>query len=201
MRDGFHDGELAVQDRAGVRAQAARLGQGMLAAPNLSAGMSGFLADREFAVLTARGEDGLWTSPIHAAPGFLEATDRTLRVHATPMGPALNIADGEPVGLLAIDFAGRRRVRVNGTVIAVAADGFDVAVDQAFGNCPRYIEQRRLVHAEPPVGTRCAVERVERRSGRADHPLGHLLSGNGASAARRRRLAPRWAAGLRSRRR
>jgi predicted pyridoxine 5'-phosphate oxidase superfamily flavin-nucleotide-binding protein len=70
------------------------------------------------------------------------------------MGPALNIADGEPVGLLAIDFAGRRRVRVNGTVIAVAADGFDVAVDQAFGNCPRYIEQRRLVHAEPPVDAR-----------------------------------------------
>lgn len=32
-QNGFHEGELAVQERAGVMAQAARLGRGMLAAP------------------------------------------------------------------------------------------------------------------------------------------------------------------------
>jgi hypothetical protein len=34
--EGFHEGELAVQSRAGVRAQAARLGGTMLAVPDLN---------------------------------------------------------------------------------------------------------------------------------------------------------------------
>jgi hypothetical protein len=80
---GFHDGELAVQDRAGVRAQAARLGSAMLATPDLNGGMGAFLADRDFAVLTARDSGGrLWTSPLFSSPGFLEAHDRELRIHA-----------------------------------------------------------------------------------------------------------------------
>jgi hypothetical protein len=47
--EGFHEGELAVQTRAGVRAQAARLGGAMLAVPDLNGGISGFLAERHFA--------------------------------------------------------------------------------------------------------------------------------------------------------
>ena len=59
----------------------------MLATPDLNGGMSAFLAARDFAVLTARDADGrLWTSPIFSSPGFLEARDRELRVHAVP-GP------------------------------------------------------------------------------------------------------------------
>jgi uncharacterized protein len=151
VQTGFHDGELAVQDRAGVRAQAARLGGGMLATPNLNGGMRSFLADRDFAVLTARGGDGrLWTSPIFAKPGFLDAHDRELRVDAvpTPGSPLHDLADGQPVGMLAIEFATRRRVRVNGTLTRVDPDGLVVSVDQAFGNCPKYIQPRRLEHTE-----------------------------------------------------
>ena len=74
--EGFHEGELAVQSRAGVRAQAARLGGTMLAVPDLNGGISGFLAERDFAVLTARDADGrLWTSALIASAGFLEARE------------------------------------------------------------------------------------------------------------------------------
>jgi len=55
---GFHEGELAVQRRAGVAAQAERLGTAMLATPDLNGGISRFLADRDFAVITARDADG-----------------------------------------------------------------------------------------------------------------------------------------------
>jgi predicted pyridoxine 5'-phosphate oxidase superfamily flavin-nucleotide-binding protein len=147
---GFHDGELAVQERAGVRAQAARLGPAMLAAPDLTGGLAHFLADRDFAVLTARDGDGrLWTSPLFAAPGFLDPHDGMLEVHAVPVDgdPLHHIDVGQPVGMLAIEFATRRRVRVNGTVAAADANGLVVSVDQAYGNCPRYIQARHLTHA------------------------------------------------------
>ena len=149
--EGFHEAELAVQTRAGVRAQAARLGGTMLAVPDLNGGISGFLAEREFAVLTARDADGrLWISPLIASAGFLEARDRGLTIHAAPAcGDALNgLAEGQAVGLLAIEFATRRRVRVNGTLTDTGTDELQIVVDQAFGNCPKYIQQRRLVHTE-----------------------------------------------------
>ena len=119
---GFHDGELAVQDRAGVRAQAARLGGAMLATPDLNGGMGSFLAARDFAVLTARDADGrLWTSPLFSTPGFLQARDRELRVRALPSpgDPLAGLVADQPVGLLAIEFSTRRRVRVNGILTDV----------------------------------------------------------------------------------
>lgn len=143
---GFHEGELAVQERAGVRAQAARLGDAMLATPDLDGGMGRFLAHRAFAVLTARDADGrLWTSPLFSSPGFLEAHGRELRVHAAPGpgDPLEGLAAGQPVGLLAIEFATRRRVRVNGTLVESDA-GLVISVDQAYGNCPKYIHPRQV---------------------------------------------------------
>jgi predicted pyridoxine 5'-phosphate oxidase superfamily flavin-nucleotide-binding protein len=148
---GFHDGELAVQRRAGVAALAARLGSTMLAIPDLSGGIGDFLADRDFAAITARGADGrLWTSPLVAPAGFLEARDRVLTIHTAPDrdDPLADLAVGQVAGLLAIEFATRRRVRVNGTVTHVGADVIQLAVEQAFGNCPKYIQQRHLEPAE-----------------------------------------------------
>jgi uncharacterized protein len=71
---GFHSGELSVQRQAGLEFEAARL-EGMLAPAHLSHGAEGFLAQREFAALTARDADGtLWTSPLLGPAGFLEGS-------------------------------------------------------------------------------------------------------------------------------
>jgi len=154
---GFHEGELAVQGRAGVRAQAARLGGAMLGTPDLNGGVSTFLTHRDFAVLTARDSEGrLWTSPLFSSPGFLEAHDRELRVHAVPTlgDPLHDLAPGQPVGMLAIEFATRRRVRVNGTLTHVGDADLLLTVDQAYGNCPKYIQPRHLEHvgdSAPPT--------------------------------------------------
>jgi len=151
---GFHDGEIAVQDRAGVRAQAARLGAAMLDTPDLNGGMSAFLAGRDFAVVTARDADGrLWTSPLYSSPGFLQAHDQELRVHAVPApeDPLRGLAADQPVGMLAIEFATRRRVRVNGTLTQVGDDDLVISVDQAYGNCPKYIHPRHLERVDSPA--------------------------------------------------
>ncbi|MEV0992470.1 pyridoxamine 5'-phosphate oxidase family protein [Streptomyces sp. NPDC049949] len=150
---GFHPGELAVQQRAGVRAEAARL-SGMLRPPDLRGGAAGFLAERTLAAITARDDSGrLWISPLTGPPGVLDViAASTLRVRTAPAAadPLHGLPPGQPVGLLAIDFAARRRFRVNGTLTAADEDGLMLQVDQAYGNCPQYI-QRRHVRPGPAV--------------------------------------------------
>jgi predicted pyridoxine 5'-phosphate oxidase superfamily flavin-nucleotide-binding protein len=148
---GFHSGELAVQQRAGVRVQAARLAP-MVSRGELRPGLAAFLSDTTFAALTARDRTGrLWTSPLLGPPGLLRAaSSTTLRIDTTlpAADPLHGLPDGQPVGLIAIDFTTRRRVRINGILTSGGASGLAVDVEQAYGNCPQYIQQRRL-HIDP----------------------------------------------------
>jgi predicted pyridoxine 5'-phosphate oxidase superfamily flavin-nucleotide-binding protein len=152
---GFHEGELAMQRRAGVTAEAARLA-GMLAEPDLDGGGQRFLAARSFAVITGADSAGrLWTAPLIGQPGFLEGRGRTLDIRSSPRAgdPLYGLAPGQPVGMLAIEFATRRRMRINGTLVASVPGRMTVAVDQAFGNCPQYIQQRLITPTGPvPAG-------------------------------------------------
>lgn len=148
---GFHEGELAVQRRAGVADQAARL-SGMLAPGGIGGGFARFLAGRTFAALAARdGAGRLWVSPLSGPAGFLDATGpTTLVVRAVPGAgdPLQGLPAGQPAGLIVIEFAARRRVRVNGTIAAVGPGELTIDVDQAYGNCPQYIQPRLLVPAQ-----------------------------------------------------
>jgi hypothetical protein len=58
--------------------------------------------------------------------------------------PLHGLPPGQQVGMIAIEFAGGRRVRVNGTLTDAGEGRLMVDVEQAFGNCPRYIQQRVL---------------------------------------------------------
>jgi len=85
-------------------------------------------------------------SLLAGAPGFMHARDaRTLAIdapaHASdPLSRALRV--GASIGLLGLEPHTRRRNRVNGVVSALDAHGFEVAVQQSFGNCPKYIQAR-----------------------------------------------------------
>ncbi|HTK63056.1 MAG TPA: pyridoxamine 5'-phosphate oxidase family protein [Pseudonocardia sp.] len=142
----FHEGELLVQRRAGVQADAEKL-SGMLGPASLDGGIGRFLAAQSFAAMTARDRDGrLWTSPLVGAPGFLEGQGRRLRIHAgfADADPLHGVSVGRSVGLIAVDFDRRRRARINGTLVVAGPDGFEVDADQTYGNCPQYISQRHL---------------------------------------------------------
>ncbi len=148
-RTGFHAGELTVQRRAGVAAQAARLA-GMVGEPNLDGGARRFLGERTLAVLSARDQDGLlWSSPLLGPAGFLRSHGRTLEVHNAPGAgdPLASLPAGQPVGWLAIDFATRRRMRVNGFLVGADDGRLEISVDQAYVNCPKYIHQRHIALA------------------------------------------------------
>ncbi|MGA8249511.1 MAG: pyridoxamine 5'-phosphate oxidase family protein [Mycobacterium sp.] len=143
---GFHEGELATQRRAGVEADAKRL-EKMLDSAHLSAGAARFLALQTFTAVTGRDRNGvLWISALAAPAGFLQGDDNVLRVSTVPRegDPLHRMPIGQQIGLVAIDFAARRRMRLNGTLVGGDNAGLTVQIDQAYGNCPQYIHRREL---------------------------------------------------------
>ncbi|EGX55672.1 pyridoxamine 5'-phosphate oxidase-related FMN-binding protein [Streptomyces zinciresistens K42] len=147
--EGFHEGERLVQRRAGVVQAADRL-EGMLRPPRLTPALGGHLAERTFAVVTARdGEGTLWVSPLAAEPGFLGVRGSALTVAARPApgDPLHTVPAPQDVGLLVIDLGLRRRVRVNGRLTDSSDGSLTIEPDQAYGNCPAYIQERHLTAA------------------------------------------------------
>jgi hypothetical protein len=145
MGSPYHEGELEVQKRAGVAVEAARLSRSIFDA--IPAPAQRFLLERRFAVLgAADGAGRVWASLLAGPPGFLLPVDeRTLRISAAlpasdPLAGALR--DGAPVGLLAIDFATRRRMRLNGQVHMTTDGALELRARECFGNCPKYIRPR-----------------------------------------------------------
>ncbi len=144
MTSVFHPGEIAVQERAGVADQAGRLGQSIR--PTMLPVAQEFLRQQRFAILGGvDAGERVWASLLTGEPGFLEAeTERALRVHALPAGGdplAARVELGGPAGLLAIDLANRRRLRVNGE-IERAPGGAVLRTREVFFNCPKYIQAR-----------------------------------------------------------
>lgn len=149
---GFHAGELAVQRKARVEQDAAPLSR-MLEPAALTGGIAGFLGDRTFLVISGRDRAGrLWTSALIGPPGFLEVqSDTSLAVHAVICegDPLRGLPAGQKVGMVTVEFATRRRVRINGILSVRVGDLLIVEVEQAYGNCPQYIQKRLLAPDEP----------------------------------------------------
>ena len=164
----FHAGELALQERAGVRdrldATAPRFVREFM--PDQHRELFARLPTLLVGSLDARRQP--WASILFGAPGFVRAPDaKHLTVSARPLaGDALNdgLVVGAPLGLLGIEPHTRRRNRLNGTIVDAAGDRFTVEVDQSFGNCPQYIQAR----APQWVQRTQPVESVERRDGFLD---------------------------------
>jgi predicted pyridoxine 5'-phosphate oxidase superfamily flavin-nucleotide-binding protein len=141
----FHEGELAVQARAGVRDVARRVGGGIRS--TIPAVAREFLRGQPMVVLAAADATGdVWASLLSGAPGFAQAVDeRTVRLDAAPRpGDPLNehLRSGDLVGLLAIEFATRRRMRLNGHVERLPGGRLLVHTREVYANCPKYIQRR-----------------------------------------------------------
>lgn len=142
----FHAGELAAQERAGKRERMAAVGHRVIRG-EMPEQHREFFAQLPFLLVGAVDATGRpWATVLAGAPGFAQAPDAThLRIDARPLpGDPLAgvLAPGAQVGLLGIELHTRRRNRMNGVVSAANATGLTVAVEQSFGNCPRYIQLR-----------------------------------------------------------
>ena len=146
MASVYHPGELSVQERAGVREMAARIGRSI--GTTIPPAAWNFLRSQPLVVVGSVGaRQRVWASLLTGAPGFLHAVDEhTVRINARPAtGDPLgnNLTANRKVGMIAIEFATRRRMRLNGRA-EVGADGaITINAQQVYSNCPKYIQARR----------------------------------------------------------
>src|SRR5204862_4315327 len=118
-------------------------------------------------------DGNVWASPLTGRPGFAHALDpRTVQVDA-PIPPGDPLADdlgpGAQVGLLIIDLAHRGRVRLNGVAVPQPDGTLRVQIEEAFGNCQKYI-QARVIDADESGGTG-GVAATRSASGASDDSL------------------------------
>ena len=142
----FHDGELAVQTRAGVRDKVAVAGSRMIRDSMPEQHRELFQKLPMLFVGSLDPQHRPWASVLVGRPGFVSAPDEHhLRIAARPDAAdplAAQLAPGTPLGLLGLEPHTRRRNRMNGRVTQVGEQGFTVSVNQSFGNCPQYIQAR-----------------------------------------------------------
>jgi uncharacterized protein len=163
-RDVFHSGEKAVQERAGVRAAASKLGPRMVQS-EIPADFAEFLAHMSFVyIAVAAADDRVWVSVLAGPSGFARAASpNRIEIDAPlapedPVGAAL--ADGpRPVGMLVIEPMTRSRIRLNGTARSTP-DGLTLELRECFGNCPKYIQRRHPVAVAPPLAPTVPVVQV-----------------------------------------
>ena len=112
-----------------------------------------FLAQQRFVVLGTASDDGsVWASPVLGKPGFVSSTDgHQVRIDVTQALPVkrdmlwFDIRQGAHMGMLAIDLATRRRLRINGVLSRVSSNELILDVKESYSNCPKYIQRRNLV--------------------------------------------------------
>jgi uncharacterized protein len=167
-----HEGEIRVQERAGQRAVAMRNGA-MISSAVPSDALPFLSRQRIVAAGSLDDDERLWASVWLGEAGFASSADGrvvTLRRALDADDPVRRgVRAGRSIGLLAIDFETRRRLRINGIVASVTDDAVDVEVREAYPNCPKHIRRRRLSGASrppsplpPALGTALDEERRSR---------------------------------------
>lgn len=147
----FHAGEREVQSRVGVRERMDQRGARAIRDFMPEQHRSFFALLSVLFMSTETPEGWPVATALTGAAGFVASPDpTTLRI----AGEASGLTRGAPVGILGIDFSTRRRNRANGRIAAIVSGGFDIAVEQSFGNCDQYIQVRTIKQRIEPSAAR-----------------------------------------------
>ena len=160
----FHAGEVAMQRAAGVHERLNELGPRVIRDHMPDQHREFFEQLPMLLVGSVDAQQRPWASMLAGLPGFIGTPDaQHVRVDALPADSdpmRAQMRVGAELGLLGIELQTRRRNRVNGSVVAIDAHGFELRVDQSFGNCPQYIQARAPQWVGEP-----AAQAASRREG------------------------------------
>lgn len=161
MHDPFHAGERAIQEKTGERDVAFLNGQSL--ADRIPAAAKLFVAQQHYCVLGwSSPEDELWALFLGGPQGFARTDEErkalSLGLHDHPgtlsrVPPFAGLREGDHLGVLFIELATRRRLRVNGRCARYADTELAITIDQAYPLCPKYIQRRQLEGGEPGAAT------------------------------------------------
>ncbi len=160
----FHAGELALQDKLGVKDMVHSYAPRVIR-PFMPDQHRMFYTSLPYFFMGSVDEEGWpWASVLFGEPGFVSSPSPTM-LSLTLLPDAddplsASLMPGREVGMVGLQLETRRRNRVNGRIEAVQKNGFDITVTQSFGNCPQYIQKRNQL-AQAPVNR--GVQATSRR--------------------------------------
>ena len=204
----FHTGEIQVQKLLGSHEHVMSYAPRFIR-PYMPDQHREFYESLPFLVLAARDLEGnMWAS-------FLAANDNGQQTRMTTSpDPTTLVIQGQPVpgdalegallpktdlGILGIEFATKRRNRVNGRMVKTDSKSQDSGtkqetnvmtfqVDQSFGNCPQYIKPR---HIQQKVGNVATAPGATTNDGNTNESMKQdgscLLVGDAASQKQQKR--------------
>nr|WP_314524078.1 pyridoxamine 5'-phosphate oxidase family protein [uncultured Pseudomonas sp.] len=145
-RSPWHVGEIKLQEHVGMAERMEAFGRRVIRRemPDQHRQFYQQLPFMLYGAVDANGDP--WASVLEGPPGFAHSPQPgVLHFDSLPGAddPA-QVAQGAALGFLGIELHSRRRNRLNGHVGKLTANGFDVTVDQSFGNCPQYIQLRQF---------------------------------------------------------
>jgi predicted pyridoxine 5'-phosphate oxidase superfamily flavin-nucleotide-binding protein len=157
----YHDGSRQLQDRFDTRRLADRLDEKTVR-DHIRDGDREFIKARDMFFLATADESGTPQCSYKGGdPGFVRVLDEYTIAFPNYDGNGMYLSMGNAlvnpnVGLLFIDFEGRRRLRLNGVASVDEKDPLlpeypeaqfivRVRATEVFPNCPRYIHEYRLV--------------------------------------------------------
>ena len=164
IQEPFHEGELEVQNRLGLRTEGEQ-NAGVIT-DSIVKGALRFIEQQQMAVLGSIDQDeNVWASVLVGRPGFMQAdTERLITFDLSQIACNeddpfwRNIESHPQVGILAIELASRRRLRVNGRIRHSGEQRLELEVLESYPNCPKYIQRRQV--AKNPVRSRAATSQV-----------------------------------------
>ena len=148
----FHRGEQKIQERLGVREKMERFAR-QVVRDFLPEQHQEFYAQLPFVFVGHADQHGWpWASMLVNRPGFIHSSNRQLQIKTMPVpGDPLaeGLTSGNRLGLLGIELETRRRNRISGCVDLVSENSIELTINQAYGNCPQYIQTRELQYIDP----------------------------------------------------
>jgi len=150
IQNPFHEGELLAQRRVGVVDEAVRNGRAI--SDSIVRGALSFVNQQPMAILASVDPaQDVWASVLFGQPGFMSAVDeRTVELDSSrmvidPEDPFwVNIESRQKVGMLVIELATRRRLRINGRITQARPQLYRLDVEESYPNCPKYIGRREI---------------------------------------------------------
>jgi predicted pyridoxine 5'-phosphate oxidase superfamily flavin-nucleotide-binding protein len=157
----YHDGSRELQDRFDTRRLADRIDE-RIVHDHIDEHDRAFIEARDMFFLATADEQGRPQCSYKGGdPGFVRVLDERTIAFPVYNGNGMFLSAGNllvnaQVGLLFIDFEGRRRMRLNGVASVDPQDTLlaeypeaqlivRVRAEEVFPNCPRYIHEYRLV--------------------------------------------------------
>jgi hypothetical protein len=157
----YHDGSRRLQDRFDTRRLADRIDE-RLVGDTIDEDDRAFIEARDMFFLATADEEGRPQCSYKGGdPGFVRVLDERTIAFPVYDGNGMYLSAGNAlvnphVGLLFLDFEGRKRLRLNGIASVDDRDPLleeypeaqlvvRVRATQVFPNCPRYIHEYRLV--------------------------------------------------------